>query len=71
MSRSAAVIAFSLAALSSCSKAEPTNASDTSGGHSGNGGAAALAPCLERPNELPRPPGAQLPCELIPPGFRR
>jgi len=29
----------------------------------------ALAPCLDRPTELPRPPSGQLPCELVPPGF--
>jgi len=28
-----------------------------------------LAPCLDRPDELPRPPSTQLPCELLPPGF--
>lgn len=28
-----------------------------------------LAPCLDRPDELPRPPLSTLPCELIPPGF--
>jgi hypothetical protein len=26
-----------------------------------------LANCLDHPNDLPRPPGGQLPCELIPP----
>ena len=25
--------------------------------------------CLERPDQLPRPPGSTLPCELIPPGL--
>ncbi len=29
----------------------------------------ALAPCLERPTDLPRPPTGALPCELLPPGF--
>lgn len=29
----------------------------------------ALAPCLDRPTDLPRPPTGQLPCELLPPGF--
>jgi hypothetical protein len=27
----------------------------------------ALANCLDNPNDLPRPPAGQLPCELIPP----
>jgi len=31
--------------------------------------AQALAPCLDRPTDLPRAPGGQLPCELLPPGF--
>lgn len=30
---------------------------------------AALAPCLERPTDVPRPPTGALPCELLPPGF--
>jgi hypothetical protein len=30
-----------------------------------------LAPCLDRPNELERPPSGQLPCDLLPPGFSR
>jgi len=29
----------------------------------------ALAPCLDRPTELSRPPTGSLPCELLPPGF--
>ena len=29
----------------------------------------ALAPCVERPTDLPRPPTGALPCELLPPGF--
>lgn len=28
-----------------------------------------LAPCLDRPTDLSRPPTGQLPCELLPPGF--
>jgi hypothetical protein len=29
-----------------------------------------LAPCLDRPTDLPRPPATgALPCELLPPGF--
>lgn len=31
--------------------------------------ASLLAPCLDRPDELARPPSASLPCELIPPSF--
>jgi len=29
----------------------------------------ASAGCLERPDQLPRPPGSTLPCDLIPPGL--
>jgi len=28
-----------------------------------------LAPCLEQPTDLDRPPAGRLPCELLPPGF--
>jgi hypothetical protein len=28
-----------------------------------------LAPCVDRPTDLPLPPTKQLPCELLPPGF--
>jgi hypothetical protein len=33
------------------------------------GTSSGLTACLERPDELPRPPLGQLPCELIPPGL--
>ena len=41
------------------------------GGHddAGGEGTDTLAPCLDRPDELPRPPAGRLPCELFPPGF--
>ncbi len=32
-------------------------------------GVTQVAPCLERPDELPRPPTGALPCDLVPPGF--
>jgi hypothetical protein len=32
---------------------------------------APLAACVDRPGDLPRPPGTELPCELLPPGFSR
>lgn len=28
-------------------------------------------PCLDRPGELTRAPNGELPCELLPPGFKR
>ena len=31
--------------------------------------AAALGSCVEMSTDLPRPPGAALPCELVPPGL--
>lgn len=40
-------------------------------GSAGTGGGAPLAPCVERPSELPRPPTHGLPCELLPPDFSR
>jgi hypothetical protein len=49
----------------------------TTGGSAGTGGATGgsaggtLAPCLDRPDDLPRPPMNELPCELLPPGFTR
>jgi hypothetical protein len=38
-------------------------------GVDGGPGPAALAPCLDRPTDLSVIPG-QLPCELLPPGFK-
>lgn len=38
------------------------------GGQSGSGG---LAPCLDRPDDLPRPPTNGLPCDLVPPTLAR
>ena len=40
-------------------------------GNGGSAGGAPLAPCLERPTDLPRPPTRGLPCELLPPNFSR
>lgn len=31
--------------------------------------AGAQASCLERPTDAPAPPGSQLPCDLLPPGY--
>jgi len=60
--------------------ADPRNPSSDAGasgeGSGANEGGAggvpaddALAPCLDRPTDLPRPPVGRLPCELLPPGF--
>lgn len=32
-------------------------------------GPTALAPCLDRPTDVPAPPNGQLTCDLLPPGF--
>lgn len=29
-----------------------------------------LAPCLDRPTDVPRAPTGQLTCDLLPPGFK-
>ena len=43
-----------------------------SGGIAGGGGAGGgLAPCVDLPRNLPRPPSDGLPCDLIPPGLAR
>jgi len=42
------------------------------GGIAGGGGAGGgLAPCVDLPSDLPRPPTDGLPCDLIPPGLAR
>ena len=64
-------LALVLALLSfSCGKDEAVTGAPGSGGSSGaGGGSGVLRSCLDRPDELPRPPTGQLPCELIPPGL--
>jgi hypothetical protein len=34
-------------------------------------GSELLVPCLDRPDDLSRAPAGKLPCELLPPGFKR
>jgi len=38
-------------------------------GDAGVDASTTLTACLDRPDELPRAPTGQLPCELLPPGF--
>jgi len=57
-----AVALLSFAVASSCGNSKPVGVTDA-------GGVTTLAACLDRPDELPRPPTAGLPCELIPPGL--
>ena len=82
MFRPLAFLTCSVAALALLLACEDDGSnSDGAGGNAGNGsvlpesGAGGQAPgegaCLDRPNELPRPPGAGLPCELFPPGYSR
>lgn len=61
-----------LAALlvAACSK-DAAPEGDAPAVDAGPTGDAALAPCLDRPGELARPPSGGLPCELLPPGFGR
>jgi len=40
------------------------------GGQGGSISVMGTTACLDRPDELPRTPTAELPCELIPPGLR-
>jgi hypothetical protein len=47
----------------------PDGAIDAVDANTSEGGASSLKACLDQPNELPRPPMGQLPCELIPPGL--
>lgn len=71
-----AAIALASACGAGCGKVKPsgvaTGAAGTTGGgdgaagQSGDGG---LAPCLDQPSDLPRPPSGALPCEMLPPGF--
>jgi hypothetical protein len=54
-----------LLALAACGDNKKASATGDAGI---DAGPTVLAPCLDRPDELPRPTG-QLPCELLPPGF--
>jgi len=56
--RLCALCAFLALGLAACS-------SDSSGSNN----SATLSACLERPDELPRPPTGTLSCGLIPPGL--
>jgi len=46
-----------------------SSSASSGGGGAGGGQSAALAPCLDAPDMLPRPPSGKLPCEYIPPGL--
>jgi len=55
---SVVLLALLSLAFSACSGGDPEASAKPSG---------ALGACLERPEQLPRPPSNLLPCELIPP----
>lgn len=44
-----------------------SNDGGASSGGTGGEGSGNAAPCLDRPNQLPRPPQRGLPCDLLPP----
>jgi hypothetical protein len=60
-------------ALGACgdNKLTPKDAGpDDPGGDASVTNPAAVAPCLDRPDEPAKPPRGPLPCELISPGFK-
>jgi hypothetical protein len=48
-----------------------TGGGSLTGGSGGTAGGGNLVPCLDRPDQLERPPTTELPCDLLPPGFTR
>lgn len=60
-----------LALLVGCGDNRAGNVRDDAGvGDAGTDApSGALAPCLDRPTDLPTAPRDQLPCDLLPPGF--
>jgi hypothetical protein len=68
----ATALLLALLGAGACGKSKPSAATPTpDGGITPDVGSTvetgALANCLDSPNDLPRPPTGQLPCELIPP----
>lgn len=61
-----AAMLLAFAAAASCGNSKPVGLSDAGNPEAGT---TARASCLDRPDELPRPPAAGLPCELLPPGL--
>ncbi len=72
------VLLLVAATLLGCGSSGARPASGSAGqggvGAPGTGGQGGAAPgtqaCLDRPTDLPRPPGSSLPCDLIPPGLQ-
>lgn len=63
----AIVLAFAL--ISCGDNSVPTPPDDTQVVPDGPQVVGPLAPCLDRPTDLPLPPDGQLTCDLLPPGF--
>jgi hypothetical protein len=66
------IASLALAGLAAVSCDDGSTSATTADAGAGDGGAppdGGLAACLDRPDDLPRPPSRQLPCELLPPGF--
>ena len=53
--------------LGACGDDNPTTPGDA--GSDAPDTPTALAPCLDEPTQLARPPEGVLPCDLLPPGF--
>ncbi|MGN6107598.1 MAG: hypothetical protein ACTHU0_20985 [Kofleriaceae bacterium] len=68
MVRALLLAACALIALG-CGDNQPSGKHDAGVEPDAPADASALAPCLDRPTDLARPPAGQLPCELLPPGF--
>jgi hypothetical protein len=65
------MIMIAAVALGACgdNQSAPKDAAPAEDAPSDDASPQALAPCLERPTDLPRVPTGTLPCELLPPGF--
>ena len=72
MKRLAVIVALALAACGDNNVRPPPDArpdDPDAGEEPADAGVDELAPCLDRPTDLARPPTGQLPCDLLPPGF--
>ena len=64
------LISIALLAFAACGdNGRPQTPGDAGVDAGDDAGVQPLAPCLDRPTDLPRPPTGRLPCELLPPGF--
>lgn len=67
------LFAFCISACEDGDSSTDSSAAAGQGGEASTAGQAGeankLVPCLDRPDELSRPPAGQLPCDLLPPDF--